>query len=1115
MSFFESISKAKLYLQEHGRVSLRSLKREFKFDDEQLDELVDELVNVQQFASRQGDVISWANPDLQEASAPDQSDEITDTGIGDRRQATVMFSDLSGYTSLNERLDPEDVELLVQNLKAIALEVVEAHGGTVNQFVGDEILALFGIPLAHSDDPLRAARAAWELHRRANELFGRLEDKKARDLRMHTGIATGMVLAMVRDKRDGNFSVTSDTVNIAARLRSLAGPDEIWVNADARLQVQIEFDLESISLTSIKGRSETITPYRVHGIREPGSVARQTSFVGRRRELKLFDVAAKHVCDESNGEVLYLRGEAGIGKTRLVEECQRKALKQHNLVSHKALVLNFGSATGRDALRALLWSLLGIGSEESIERRRDIAANTAIHVLADVDALAFLNELLDVPQAGEAQATYDAMDSSQRERGFNKTAANLVKALARKHPLMLIVEDLHWASETLLRRLALLTASLHDSPVLLMMTSRIEGDPLDAVWRSSAGEIPVSTVDLKGIKHEDALKLATEYLDKSHRTAEACITRAEGNPLFLEQLLQTADETGTTEALPGSIQSVVLARLDLLPAIHKSALQSASILGQRFSLEALRYLINSPEYSCELAIKNYLVRPEAGDLIFSHALIQQGFLESLLHSRARELHRRAAGWYAEHDPSLHAQHLERAGDDGAATAYLRAAEEQMLAYRYDEAAALAAGCIRVARLAGERSAANCLQGEIHNNLGSATDALQSFEEALQEADTAKQRCKARLGIAASLRTLERLNEAFPILEVAQKEAKQANLYKQLSQLFHLEGNLHFPLGNLDACVGAHKRALEYAQRANSPDCEAEALGGLADGHWVSGRVADAYRNFLKTVTLAQKHGFGRIEVANKVMVAYSLMYLDPSRADEIFAISAEARNLAEKVHNPRALLLSTAILPTFATEFRHNNAGVEEQIIEAGKIINSINARRFLPFILNAQGRLAYRKGDYSSSVEFYRQSVEVARETGIGFMGPACLAGLARSERDPGRARANIEEAENIIKAGCVGHNQLATYRDAIYVYLEQHNWDEATRFTHALDDFRDGADWPHVIGIVARARALIRYGQGDRTAGLLAHVQELRVTAGNEGIWEPGFELMQVEKSEPAIPD
>jgi len=1105
VSFLETVERARAFLERNERVSLRALKREFELDDAALDELVDELVEIQQVAVRHGQALAWegstSSPSSHRAPAPS-----TGETFGERRQATVVFSDLSGYTRLNEWLDPEEVESLVHRLKAIAVDVVEAHGGIVNQFVGDEVLALFGIPTAHGDDPRRATRAVRELHRQANALFRRLEDERARGLRLHTGIATGLVLAMARDDRDGRFGVTGDTVNVAARLRSLAGADEIWVDDATRQQAEIDFVLAALPTAPVKDRARPVAPYRVGAERE-GSLERRISFVGRRRELRRFETAARAVRDDARGAVLYLRGEAGIGKTRLVEECQRLAGERHGLECHKALVLSFGSGVGRDALRALLWSLLDVGLEDSVGRRRDIARDAAQHILPGADALPSLNDLLDIPQEGEAQSTYDAMDPGTREERRRQTAAALVRLAAHKHPRLLIVEDLHWASEATLRHLASLAASIHDMSVLLVMTSRIEGDPVDAAWRRNAGDTPIATLDLGALPREDALQLAAEILGASSETAQACIDRAEGNPLFLEQLLRTADAAGSSDVLPGSVQSVILARLDQLPERDKSALQSASVLGQRFSLDALHNLVDQPDYSCEVPIRHHLVRPEGDELIFSHALIQEGIYESLLRSRARQVHQRAAAWYAERDLTLHAQHLDRAGDERAAHAYLEAARARVRAYRHEEALALTARARAVATDAPERIAANCLEGEVRNNLGSAPEALLAFEAALEEAGTAAQRCQARLGIATSMRALDRPHEAFPVLEIAQHEAEQAGLHRELSELFHLQGNLYFPLGNIAGCLDAHERALGYARRADSPECEARALGGLADGHYVHGRMDSANRYFRESVKLAREHGLGRIEVANHVMVGWSLMYLDPSQADEIRAIASESRTLAERVDDPRAKLLSVSLPAWLVSEYRSALEGAEESWMETAAIVEAIGARRFEAQILIGLGRIAYRRGNGASAREKFERALSTCRETGMGFLGPITLGALARTETEPEKARDMLAEGESVIGAGCVGHNQPNFYRDAIYVSLEQGNWDETERYTQALTNFGGGAEWPFVKAIVARGRALARYGRGERSAELLSELGRLRTAAEAARLWEPAFALLEIE--------
>jgi class 3 adenylate cyclase/tetratricopeptide (TPR) repeat protein len=1095
MRFLDTVAKAKVFLRQHGRVSPRALKLQFDLDDDALEALVQELVEIQRVAQRDGPALAWNALSVPRSSADRATEEVR----GERRQATVVFSDLSGYTRLNEWLDPEEVESLTRQLKALAVEVVEAHGGIVNQFVGDEVLALFGIPKAHSDDPRRATRAAQELHRRANALFRTLEDERARGLQLHTGIATGLVLAMSRDDREGRFGVTGDTVNVGARLRSLAGADEICMDEGTRAQAEIDFVLERLARTRVEGRKKPITLYRLGALRETSPV-RRTSFVGRQRELRQFEAAARRVVEGTRGEILYLRGEAGIGKTRLVEECQLIA-QQHRLKSHKAWVLSFGSGIRRDALRALVCSVLEVDPEEGIERRRLVALQTAEQFPSVDDALPSVNDLLDVPQRGAAQTTYAAMNPGTREKRLQETAATLVRESARKHPLVLIVEDVHWASETTLRQLASLAGSLCELPVLLVMTSRIEGDPIDAGWRSSARDTPISTIDLRGLRREDSLRLAAEYLNASSTTVEACVVRAEGNPLFLEQLLHTAEASESSDALPGSVQSVVLARLDQLPEDHRSALQSAAILGQRFSLEALRFLIEQPDYCCDAPVAHYLVRPEAGEMIFSHALIHEGIYGSLLRTRARQLHGRAAEWYASRDLALHAQHLDRAGDNRAAQAYLEAARAQMRAYRYDEALTLTKRASAVAADSAQRVAASCLEGEMHNDLGSAPDALGAFEAALLEAETPAERCRARIGMAKSMRALDRPQDAFPILEAAQNEAERAGLHRDLSELFHLRGNL-----DIQACLDSHERALDHARRAASPESEARALGGLADGHYVHGRMALANRYFRESVRLAREHGLGRIEVANHVMAGWSLMYLDPGKADEIRAIARESRALAERVNDPRAKLLSVSLPAWLASEYRSDLDNAEEAWNETAAIVEAIGARRFEAQVLVGLGRVAYRSGDRAVAKDRFELAVARCRETGIGFIGPMALGGLARSEDSAERARSVLAEAEAVIRAGCVGHNQPNFYRDAIYVSLDYRNWDEAERYARALADFRGEAVWPYADGVVVRARALVRYGRGERSEQLLAELDRLRTASEHAQLWDPGFALVGV---------
>jgi tetratricopeptide (TPR) repeat protein len=970
----------------------------------------------------------------------------------------------------------------------------------VNQFVGDEILALFGISTAHGDDARRAVRAAVGLHERARESIRELERSANLDLSMHTGIATGLVLATVRDERDGRVGVTGDTVNLAARLRSLADANEICVDKETQRQASSEYVFEALPAAEVKGKSRPVACYRLVGV-APRTGVRATSFVGRQRELRDCSAIIESCLETGTGRALYVRGEAGIGKTRLLEEVQRRAAER-GFVCHTGLVLDFGSGTGRDAIRTLAQSLLGLHPNSSLEAR-SAAANQALAARhATEQSLPFLNDLLDIPQTGNAQSAYDAMSAETRQRGIRNTVSEIVRAASKERPLLLAVEDLHWADGTTLTHLASLTASIAELPALIVMTSRTEGDPIgDASWRGSAGVTPVDTVDLESLPREDALALAEAYVDTTTPAAQACIERAGGNAFFLEQLLQHLQEIGA-EGVPGSVQSSVLARLDRLPAVDKRALQAASILGQRFTLEALRHLTGGADYDCAGPIRHQLVRREGRGFLFSHALIQEGIYRSLLRSRALGLHLKAAGWFMDRDPALRAQHLDRAQHPDAAHAYLDAAKAQIGAYRHEQALSSIARAVEIATTEDDRCDAQQLEGEVLHDLGSIPESIACCEKALAHANNVARRCRARIGIAAGLRMRDQPHEAFRVLKEAEEEAREAGLSGELSRLHHLRGNLHFPLGNLDACLEEHEKALDYARKASSAESEARALGGLADAYYIRGRMKTANEYFRRCVELSREHGFGRIEVANYNMVGYSLFYLDHREIKSVLEIGVEAAGIAARVNDSRSRLLSVGLIGCVKAEALLDMSGVDASLDETMEIVRRIRARRFEALVGLCRGLVTWRRGDAGRSIEILEEALGIGRETGLGFVGPWVLGHLARATPDPSRSQRYLEEGEGLIAKGCVGHNYWGFYRDAIDVSLRDCNWSEAERYAAALEDLSRPEPWPRCEFVVRQARTLAAYGRGGRDPRLLAEIAAMREECRSLGLWAASLE-------------
>ncbi len=257
---------------------------------------------------------------------------------GERRQATVLFSDLTGYTAMNETLDPEETGGIMNRIKEEAVRIVEGHGGVVNQFVGDEILALFGIPETHEEDLRRAVKAALELHEVVRNLSPEVEDRIGKPLRMHTGINTGLIVTNLRDGRDGLFGITGDAVNIGARLKSMAEPDDILVSHHTKRLVAPFFNMEALASLQMKGKAEEVVPYRVLGkskIKSRFEAAEQKGFIafaGRQRELDTLHSLVDNL-GQREGHFVTVAGEAGVGKSRLLYEFR------HSLGREKITVL--------------------------------------------------------------------------------------------------------------------------------------------------------------------------------------------------------------------------------------------------------------------------------------------------------------------------------------------------------------------------------------------------------------------------------------------------------------------------------------------------------------------------------------------------------------------------------------------------------------------------------------------------------------------------------------------------------------------------------------------------------------------------------------------------------
>ncbi len=1004
---------------------------------------------------------------------------------GERRQVTVLFADIADFTRLSERMGAEATHNLLNRYFETADRIVEEFGGAIDKHIGDNVMAVFGAPVAHDNDPERAVRAALSIHEAAEGVL--LPSGEA--LRLHIGIASGQVVASgTGSDSHREYTVVGDSVNLAARLEGLAEPGQTLVSEEVQRRTAGLFSMTNLDPQRLKGIEQPVPVWRIEEIADTVDHGRSTPFVGRRSELGQCRAIIEDVVATSEGQTILLRGAAGIGKTRLAEEVTTAA-EVLNFSLHRCLVLDFGSRKDQDAIPALVSSLLGLPASTDVEQRTRAADDGLSKGAYPPSDRVFLNDLLDLPQPLELNRLYNAMDDNARRVGRRLLIAGLAAWASRTGPQLIVVEDLHWADAQTLDSLAAVMMVAIENPIALLFTTRPDGDPFEGGWRAVGHDQPVSIINLGALRSSEAREMATGFAHANQERLSECLDRAEGNPLFLEQLLQNVAESAS-DLVPGSIQSLVLARMDRLVLLDKQALQAASIFGQNFTLAGVRDLLDAPDYDCTNLLKHQLVRPEGEDFLFAHALIRDGVYESILTAARNQLHLQAAEWFIDTDPALHAEHLYMANDPRAARAYLRAASSEITKYRHQQAIALLEKGKSLATETCDLVELAMTLGEAQHNVGDLVNSHAAFAEALEVADNDTARCRAWLGLAGGKRITDDLDGALADLDSAEAAARRLGLAGEQSRVHYLRGNIAFPRADTETCLREHGAALDFARKSGSAELEATALGGLADAEYLRGRFRTASDRFAECVEISREHGFGRIHVANLPMLAFTLKWC--GEVGRALDIGLEAIELAQRVGHGRGELIGRNA--AFECYRFQGQIGPAREHAERGlALVHQLGAERFEPMILLYFAELEYIQGNQASALTTARKALEGCRKTGMAFVGPKILGGLALVTNEKTERHEACAEAEALLAEGSVSHNYTYFRLFAIDACLQAGEYDEAERHADVLATFNPQEKLRLVEFAADRGRVLARVSRGDKSTELITEIDRL-IGAGEQ---------------------
>jgi class 3 adenylate cyclase/pimeloyl-ACP methyl ester carboxylesterase len=689
---------------------------------------------------------------------------------GERRHATILFSDLSGYTAMNETLDPEEVERIMRHVKEEAVRIVEEHGGIVNQFVGDEVLALFGIPTAHEDDPRRAVQAALALHELVRGVSPEVEGRIGRPLRMHSGINTGLIVTNLVDARNGTYGITGDTVNTGARLKAMAEDDHVLLSPDTRRLVEPYFRLEALPPAELRGKQGALIPYRVtgaSGARSRLEVSEQrgfTRFTGRERELAALQ-ACLEKAEDGQGQFVTVAGEAGVGKSRLLYEF-RAGLERERITVLQGHCQPSGSNTPFLPHIAALRRGLRLDGEEAAQGLAETVEENVLAVDPALERyLPFYLHLLSLP--GGRHALPESLQGEELRRDIQLALAALLAASAAHRPVMLLLEDWQWADEASDAVLHYLIGVVASLPLLLLVTHRPEHEEN---WGHVSHHTRLGLNPLDEQESEAVIKAALKADLLPEGLPARVHERTAGNPFFIEEVCAALLEQGAVEVrerreavltqsletltLPDSVHAVIRSRLDRLEPDLREVLQLAAVVGREFSGRVLeRLLPDAPDlFGCLERLKALeLIRqvrllPEP-EFAFRQVVTQEVTYETLLLQRRKALHLKAAEAIealfperlAEFQESL-AHHYGKAEAWKEATPnFFGAAQTAKAHYAYRNAVALCTQGLAAATLGDatdeERVRGLVLLGDLRSLMGELEPANKRYQQALAFTDS--------------------------------------------------------------------------------------------------------------------------------------------------------------------------------------------------------------------------------------------------------------------------------------------------------------------------------------------------------------------------------------------
>jgi class 3 adenylate cyclase/tetratricopeptide (TPR) repeat protein len=997
----------------------------------------------------------------------------------ERRQVTVLFADLSGYTAVAERMDPEAVKALVDRALMRLGQEVERYGGTVDKYIGDNVMAIFGAPVAHEDDAERAVRAGLGMQAAMDEVNEGLPSGVHFDLRV--GVNTGEVLA---GAVGASYTVTGDTVNVAARLQSAARPGSVTVGERTMRATVAAVRYEELEPLTLKGKSEPVPAWEAAAVTAEHAVgrtapARESPLVGRDNELATLEAIYYRVERDRIPHLVTLVGEAGVGKSRVLRELERRLCGRPDAPAfHTGRCLPYGTGIVFWALGEVIRAGCGIVDSDS--------ADVAWGKLLDHTRKLFAAEHPQMGEEGERRTALlgrliglevppelvpESDDPERMRDAFFSALRSGVEAWAREKPLVFAFEDIHWADDGMLDAIEHLAQWVR-APLLIVCLARDELLDRRPGW--GGGRRSATQLILDPLGAADTESLVAALLPGSGSLVPAVVERSGGNPLFAEEMSRRiAEEGGHAAELPDTVQGVLAARLDALDPFERRLVQQAAVVGRTFwegsllplarsegrdlgraltSLQEKDILAPGAEGRLagerELAFKHVLIRDVAYGMLPKAVRARKHFeVGSFIEERAGDRTDEVGPLLAEHygraaalgqegglpPDELHGMQrramlfLERAGD---ASAQLFSNRESASHYRHARKICPRDAAGDMARIGEKLGDVSLRLGRVDEAIGVWTECLEWHrgQEDLERVADLHRKIGAALSHKGERKgAIEHYQKGINLLKDGPPRIELVRLYEEAAWLY-----LH--TGDNMLAIYASEKALRLAERLGETRAASRAHGIFGR---VFGRIGDtekARQNLERAVELARGSDRGETILALSALgrhleVSEAKVALAREAYEEALALAEEMGVLPAQVELHASLAQLAAYGADWAQVERSTEASAE--LAEREGLVGKL----CLPYAL--RGLLRWREGDIGSATVLFHRAHELAEQVGWSELAFQALFGLATALRDEGDlagATAALDRALDVCeRAGLIAQSIQATAARAVVLALAQ----------------------------------------------------------------------------------